>query len=115
MLALLVAVVTPILLYISMDWYHNTTDQYMIFKGLDICNFLFMAAGYVGFNANIIQFGIDQLHESPANHQSLLIHWHEDELPAGLDPGKTRYRGPFTTEEMEDINHSMVFLRSYLL
>ena len=85
MLALLVAVVTPILLYVSIDWYH---DYNMIFKGLDICIFLLKAPGFVGFNANIIQFGIDQLHESPADHQSLLIHWHED-----------RYRGPFTTEK----------------
>ena len=29
MLALLVAVVTPTLLYISMDWYRNPTDLYI--------------------------------------------------------------------------------------
>ena len=26
-------------------------------------------------NANIIPFGVDQLHDSPAEHQSLFIHW----------------------------------------
>ena len=28
------------------------------------------------FNANIIQYGVDQLRESPADHQSLYIHWY---------------------------------------
>ena len=152
--------------------------------------------GIVGFNANIIQFGMDQLHDSPAEDQSLLIHWFvwihyvnvsiiysiwnpivpstssshyfgltllilipllvtvllivtlcvarrrrrwfliepgkvnpyklvyrvtkfasqhkipvrrsaftycEDELPSGLDLGKKKYGGPFTTEEVEDV------------
>ena len=27
------------------------------------------------FHANIIQFGVDQLHDSPGDHQSLFIHW----------------------------------------
>ena len=30
----------------------------------------------VMFNANIIQFGVDQLQDSPADHQSLFIHWY---------------------------------------
>ena len=33
-------------------------------------------ATLVVFNANIIQFGIDQLQDSPADHQSLFIHWY---------------------------------------
>ena len=28
------------------------------------------------FNANIIQFGVDQLQDSPADHQSLHIYWY---------------------------------------
>ncbi len=31
---------------------------------------------FIGFNANIIQFGMDQLHDSPAEHQSLFIYWY---------------------------------------
>ena len=27
----------------------------------------------------------------------------EDELPSGLDLGKSKYGGPFTTEEVEDV------------
>ena len=33
-------------------------------------------AGLVMFNANIIQFGVDQLQDSPADHQSLFIYWY---------------------------------------
>ena len=144
---------------------------------------------FICVNANIIQFGVDQLHDSPAEHQSLFIHWHvwawylgsliakletrlelfkrsylflsfnltvavfllvsivlayckqiwflidsaqlnpykvvykvtkfahlhkvpiqrsaltyyEDAVPSGLDLGKTKYGGPFTTEQVEDV------------
>ena len=144
-------------------------------------------------NANIIQFGVDQLQDSPADHQSLFIHWYvwlnylailvvqlmaqfftpvnnnyfilqelifivlaivilcivvslvhynkhwfiidtarsnpykivcrvtkfarqhkvpirrsaftycEDDIPSGLDLGKSKYGGPFTTEQVEDV------------
>ena len=37
---------------------------------------VFLLATLVVFNANIIQFGIDQLQDSPADHQSLFIHWY---------------------------------------
>ncbi len=155
--------------------------------------------GIVGFTANIIQFGMDQLHDSPGEDRTLFIHWYwwvyytsisfsqlgyilsshyqylydkfvinlsfscviflwifvlliislclghhkrrwfliepgrvnpyklvyrvtkfayrhripvqrsafftycEDELPSGLDLGKDKYGGPFTTEEVEDV------------
>ena len=160
-----------------------------------------MIVGFVGFTANVIQFGMDQLHDSPGEDQSLFIHWFmwlyyisvfltqlgwnltanslilngapnayiygvvllllipllvtvllimtlcvahrrrrwfliepgrvnpyklvsrvtkfasqhkipvrrsaftycEDELPSGLDLGKNKYGGPFTTEEVEDV------------
>ena len=153
---------------------------------------LAMIVGFVGFTANVIQFGMDQLHDSPGEDQSLFIHWFmwlyyisvflsqlgwnfittsfidgvvllllipllviillivtlcvahrrrrwfliepgrvnpyklvsrvtkfasqhkipvnrsaftfcEDELPSGLDLGKNKYGGPFTTEEVEDV------------
>ena len=151
--------------------------------------------GISGFFANVIQFGLDQLHDSPAEDQSLFIHWYmwsyyvaqlimrivlssfsqsvhtydlgyatlelilvsaaltlltslcisrcnkhwfliqpsrvnpyrlvylvtkfsrkhkvpvnrsaftycEDEIPSGLDLGKAKYGGPFTTEQVEDV------------
>ncbi len=32
--------------------------------------------GYVGFTANIIQFGMDQLHDLPGEDRTLFIHWY---------------------------------------
>ena len=151
------------------------------------------SVSFVVFNANIIQFGMDQLHDCVTDHQSLYIHWYvwlfylvqylvicpwiwpevtklwlyllfsavflvlsfvltaaaflitlcnkkwfliqrglqnpyrlvykvtrfarkhkvpvqrsaftycEDEIPAGLDLGKSKYGGPFTTEEVENV------------
>lgn len=40
-----------------------------------LCVGLMFAMGQVCFAANIIQFGIDQLLDSPSHHQSLFIHW----------------------------------------
>ena len=31
--------------------------------------------GIVGFTANVVQFGLDQLHDSPGEDQTLFIHW----------------------------------------
>ena len=39
-----------------------------------ICEVIFMI-GSVGFIANVLQFGLDQLHDTPAEDQSLFIHW----------------------------------------
>ena len=144
---------------------------------------------FICVNATIIPFGVDQLHDSPAEHQSLFIHWHvwawylgsliakletrleifkrrylflsfnltaaiflllsivlayckqkwflidsaqlnpyklvykvtkfsrlhkvpiqrsaftyhEEAVPSGLDLGKAKYGGPFTTEQVEDV------------
>ena len=161
--------------------------------------FVPLTISFILFNANVIQFGMDQLHDSPGDHQTLFIHWFvwllylgicisqvgsklaffpklginvfqyvggsfmlvisilsvgvlvysvwvgrhrkrwflvdsarlnpyklvyrvtkfarqhkvpvnrsaftycEDELPAGLDLGKAKYGGPFTTEQVEDV------------
>ena len=160
---------------------------YVIFTPIIIL----IIASSVVFNANIIQFGVDQLQDSPTDHQSLFIHWYvwayylgefciqigfnrrtyfyvarlsemfpilicitvlftvvltvhykkhwfiidtarinpyklvyrvtkfarqhkvpirrsaftycEDDIPSGLDLGKSKYGGPFTTEEVENV------------
>ena len=186
---------------------HNCDRQTsnILFSGFGLAGFLMlvMIVGFVGFTANVIQFGMDQLHDSPGEDQSLFIHWFmwlyytsvllsqlgwnlvatsfpfningapyayaygagllllipllvnvllivtlcvahrrrrwfliepgrvnpyklvsrvtkfasqhkipvnrsaftycEDELPSGLDLGKNKYGGPFTTEEVEDV------------
>ena len=40
-------------------------------------------------------------HKSPLN-RSALTYWEED-IPSRLDLGKSRYGGPFTTEQVEDV------------
>ena len=40
-------------------------------------------------------------HKSPVNRSSL-TYW-EDKIPSRIDLGKTRYGGPFTTENVEDV------------
>ena len=32
--------------------------------------------GLVGFTANVVQFGMDQLHDSPGEDRTLFIHWY---------------------------------------
>ena len=38
--------------------------------------YILLLSSFVGINANIIQFGMDQLHDSPQDHQSLYILWY---------------------------------------
>ncbi len=40
-------------------------------------------------------------HKAPLNRSSL-TYWEED-IPSRLDLGKSRYGGPFTTEQVEDV------------
>ena len=152
--------------------------------------YILLLSSFVGINANIIQFGMDQLHDSLQDHQSLYILWYmwvttlatfisqitaeivltrtgvayfflafplpivflimslyiahkkrawfliesarlnpyklvyrvtkfahqhkvvvqcsaftycEDEVPSGMDLGKVKYGGPFTTEQVENV------------
>ena len=39
-----------------------------------LCILLFV--GLIGFTANVVQFGMDQLHDSPAEDSTLFIHWY---------------------------------------
>ena len=49
-------------------------------------------------------------HKAPLN-RSALTYWEED-IPSRLDLGKSRYGGPFTTEQVEDVK---TFMRLLLL
>ena len=35
-----------------------------------------LIVGFVSFHSNVIQFGMDQLYDSPSDHQTLFIHWY---------------------------------------
>ena len=49
----------------------------MFGSGVGLADFLVlvMYVGFVGFSANVIQLGMDQLHDSPGEDQSLFVHW----------------------------------------
>ena len=38
--------------------------------------FIMFYVGLIGFTANVVQFGMDQLHDSPAEDNTLFIHWY---------------------------------------
>ena len=37
---------------------------------------IMLYTGLIGFTANVVQFGIDQLHDSPGDDRTLFIHWY---------------------------------------
>lgn len=50
----------------------KTAAPFSILVGISI---LLITAGLAGYQANIIQFGLDQLLEAPSKHLGLFIHW----------------------------------------
>ena len=37
---------------------------------------IILYTGLIGFTANVVQFGMDQLHDSPGEDRTLFIHWY---------------------------------------
>ncbi len=185
LLLLILSVLVLILLFAPTG---NKLATYSLVIIISVAGLLLLMS-FISVNANFIQFGIDQLHDSPEGHQSLFIHWYiwifqlvsssiqvastlltynklqyfivsfipaiillllsvvvakrrenwfhidharpnpyrlvykltkfahrhkvpirrsaftfcEDDVPSGLDLGKTKYGGPFSTEEVEDV------------
>ena len=50
--------------------------------------FILINVGFAGFRANVIQFGMDQLQDSPARDSSLFIFWFLATLYTGIGLGK---------------------------
>ena len=188
--AVLIALIVAMVIICVLTLRHILPDVVKMWKLLGVPIFVVFVA-FACFSANVIQFGMDQLHDSPAgDHQSLFIHWYvwawylgiliaqidpsfyygrqgdyffittffstvvaliitlclahcklewffidsarlnpyklvyrvtqfarqhkvpvqrsaftycEDEIPSGLDLGKAKYGGPFTTEQVEDV------------
>ena len=76
---LLVAlIVSGALLWTSylLQMYTSLQDLILGIKILDNLCVVLMIAGVIGFTANALPFGMDQLHDSPGDHQSLFIHWY---------------------------------------
>ncbi len=74
LIALLVSIV-PTAIFIAVFF----TGQLAGLVGIIVVPVLFYLAmniSFIGFNANVIQFGMEQLHDSPVHHQSLFIYWY---------------------------------------
>ena len=66
--------------YLKLDdhsWSYAVLAIMLAFLGIPaIVGALLFLASIVAFNANVIQFGLDQLHDSPTEHLVLYIHWY---------------------------------------
>ena len=49
---------------------------YIVFGILGGIVVILLYVGLIGFTANVVQFGMDQLHDSPAEDSTLFIHWY---------------------------------------
>ena len=185
----LIALIGAMVILCVLTLRHILPDVVNMWKLLGVPIFVVFVA-FACFSANVIQFGMDQLYDSPGDHQSLFIHWYvwawylgiliaqidplfysgrqgdyffittffstvvaliitlclahcklewffidsarlnpyklvyrvtqfarqhkvpvqrsaftycEDEIPSGLDLGKAKYGGPFSTEQVEDV------------
>ena len=58
-------------------WSYTITSVVIAFLGPPIIVGVFVFfSSVVAFNANVIQFGLDQLHDSPTEHLIVFIHWY---------------------------------------
>ena len=73
--AVIIMIVAEGLAIPGINYRSCSTVQFWIGIGLFfICEVVLML-GFVGFIANVFQFGLDQLHDMPGEDQSLFIHW----------------------------------------
>ena len=75
---LIISVITLILQlpwFILQNSYISTAVTTTVISFGIIWTFI-LASTFAVFNANVIQFGMDQLHDSPVDHQSIFIHWY---------------------------------------
>ena len=66
----LLLVIVGIVAYI---YYHN--DYKGVLIGIIIIAYLLLLAGFTGFQVNAVQFGLDQLLDSPSQELSAFLHW----------------------------------------
>ena len=54
-------------------------DNYKLLCSNIVCggiSLIILYTGIIGFTANVVQFGMDQLHDSPGEDRTLFIHWY---------------------------------------
>ena len=63
--------------YGAHKWSYAVMSVIILFVGpLFVIGMFLFFSSIVAFNANVIQFGLDQLHNSPTEHLILFIHWY---------------------------------------
>ena len=63
--------------YVNHKWSYAVMSVLILFLGpLFVIAMFLLFSSIVAFNANVIQFGLDQLHNSPTEHLILFIHWY---------------------------------------
>ncbi len=72
--------------------------------------FIAVLTGFAAFAANVIQFGIDQLQDSPARDCFLFIHWFLFTIYFGISLGKIAYSMVITTT-----GFSLLFYLAFVL
>ncbi len=73
-----VLTILPLIAFTVLAFTSNATNVvgYIGLFATPIFLYFAMNHSFIGFNANVIQFGMEQLHDSPADHQSLFIYWY---------------------------------------
>ena len=64
-------------LYIAFNFVdHSNLILIVVCSTISIAAMLVLYIGIIGFTANAVQFGMDQLHDSPGEDRTLFIHWY---------------------------------------
>lgn len=87
-IALLSIVSVQFFSHFAMTPFSNIRQNNAPFYAFAIAGLLFVIAGVFGYNATIIQFGLDQLLEAPSDHLGLFIHWIEYFTFLGMATGQ---------------------------
>ena len=68
---------------------------------------ILLLSSYLSFNANVIQFGMDQLHDSPSEDSVLFIHWFVLISHLGTEINKLAYVGTVVVNERKYYRHTL--------
>ena len=88
---------------------HQAKLELEIFFGVvSLFSLMLLYPGYIAFDANVIQFGMDQLHDSPSEDSVIFIHWFV--FSSSLGVALTRVPSSWITAECWDSYLGFTFL-----
>ena len=100
---LFVIITSAIITYLS-DYYNSAIISKIAIVAAVIV-IIMVAFGYIPFNANVIQFGMDQLYDSPSEDSVLYVHWFVFSSHLGQFISTIGFVGL-----LSDINHGASFM-----